>query len=267
MKRFLCLLCCLCLFPFPAGALVVSDPYIEAAFSLLDENNLFLTQYNLLGNNLVEARYPLGMPYFFGGDNADAALRVRGVFQSSSYYQMDRRYLSGLDCKGFSRWVQREAGVKEHDSLSRILYHCRNDQLLEGRPANEWPGFFNVGDLLVVDHGARHVLIYIGVPEDYGLTAENAPEIADYLRYPLFIHCGYNPFYYDRYKTYIEEQGYRDTYPPDGGVTVSIVGMERAPYSRTEFGHYLDYFMVWEQPLPIFHLSDCTAMAWVPGEK
>ena len=35
-------------------------------------------------------------------------------------------------------------------------------------------------------------------------------------------HVGGNPFYYERYQEYIRRCGYRNTYPPDGGVTVSV---------------------------------------------
>lgn len=250
-----------------AGAQVESSMYLEAALSLLEEGNLFITQYNLLGDNLISARLPLGMPYFFAGVNPDAALKVRVCQQESSYYKPGNQYLYGLDCKGFTRWVQRYAGVEEHAPLATLLYRSRNDQLLEGRDPAEWPQFFRPGDLLVVDHGSNHVLMYIGTPADYGLTAENAPEIAQYTEYPLFIHCGFNPFYYERYKEYIRQQGYRNCLPPDGGVTVSIVGMEDAPHVNNVSYKPLKYFEVWGQPLPVFSLKECRRMAWIPREE
>jgi len=266
VKRTLTLALLLALLVTGAAASVQSNEYLEVALTMLEEGNLFLYQYNFLGDNLIGHRLPLGMPYFFAGVNENAALRVRVCVQESSYYKPGRQYLYGLDCKGFTRWVQREVGVEEHAPLSDLLYQCRNDQLLEGRPAVEWPTFFEPGDLLVVDHGPNHVLMYIGTPEEYGLTAENAPEIAAYLNYPLFIHCGYNPFYHDRYKDYIKEKGYRSCLPPDGGVTVSIVGMEEAPHSRVDFHRDFTYFMVWDQPLPIFSLKECSRMAWIPHQ-
>ena len=268
MKRICALLMLMLCLPLSSvcasSAYVESDEYLESALTMLEEGNLFLSQYNLLGDNMITHRLPLGMPYFFAGVNENAALKVRVCVQESSYYKPGKQYLYGLDCKGFTRWVQREVGVREHEPLSDILYQCRNDQLLEGRPAVEWPEFFSYGDLLVVDHGPNHVMMYIGTPSEYGLTAENAPEIADYLEYPLFIHCGYNPFYYDRYKEYIRGQGYRSCIPPDGGVTVSIVGMEEAPHSRVDFHRDFTYFMVWDQPLPVFSLKECRRMAWLP---
>ena len=268
LLRVLCLLCvCLLLAPVPpAGATVESNAFLEAAFSMLEKDNFFLEQYDLLGDNLTEARYDLGVPYFYGGRNESKLLSRMMPQQTTRYYVDGRIYLYGFDCKGFANWVQREAGAEVLPPLSDILYQCRNDQLLEGRPAAEWPAFFQVGDYLVVDHGSNHILMYIGVPEDYGLTAENAPEIADYLHCPLMIHCGYNPFYTDRYAAYISEMGYRNTSPPDGGVTVSLLGVEAATNSRTDRGRVYDYFMVMGQPLSVFHLNDCTRMAWVAQE-
>lgn len=264
MKRFLLALCCLWLLAAPALAQVESSAFLEAALSMLEKGNLFLEQYDVLADSLTEARYDLGLPYFFAGRNLDKVLSRMIPEQTTRYYTQGRIYLYGFDCKGFANWVQREAGAEVFPGLAALLYQCRNDQLLENRPAEEWPSFFEVGDYLVVDHGSNHILMYIGVPADYGLTAENAPEIAAYLHYPLLIHCGYNPFYTDRYAAYIEEQGYRNTYPPDGGVTVSIAGMEKAPHSRVDRGRTYDYFMAGGQPLSVFHLNDCIRLAWVP---
>jgi len=266
MKKILAgvLLATMCLAPLSGLAYVESNVYLENAFSMLEEGNVFLQQYNVLGDNLVEARYQRGMPYFFAGVNEEAALKVRVCVQESSYYKLDKQYLYGLDCKGFTRWVQRQAGVEEHAALPELLYQHRNDPLPESRPASEWPDFFLPGDLLVVDHGPNHVLIYIGTPADYGMTKENAPEIAEYLEYPLFIHCGANPFYTDRYKEYIRQMGYTRCNPPDGGVTVSIMGMEDAPHYRGDFHRDFRYFEVWGQPLPIFSEKECRRMAWIP---
>lgn len=273
MRRILlralgCFCACLALLAAPpARAQVEGNAFLEAAFSMLEKDNLFLEQYDVLADSLTEARYELGLPYFFAGRNQDKVLSRMIPQQSTRYYVDGRIYLYGFDCKGFTNWVQREAGVEVFPRLSDLLYQCRNDQLLEGRPAEEWPAFFEPGDCLVVDHGSNHILMYIGVPADYGLTAENAPEIADYLHCPLMIHCGYNPFYTDRYAAYIQEMGYRNTYPPDGGVTVSLLGMEEATNTRMDRGRVYDYFMVMGQPLSVFHLSDCTRMAWVPQAR
>lgn len=253
-----------CCFSSVALAYVESNAYLEAAFSLLEAGNLFLEQYNLLGDNLVEAKYERGMPYFFAGNNAEAALKVRVCVQESSYYKLDKQYLYGLDCKGFTQWVQRQAGVEEHEPIATLLYKNRGEDLLKKRTVQEWPDFFLPGDLLAIDHGPYHVMMYIGTPADYGLTKENAPEIADYLEYPLFIHCGANPFYTDRYKEYIREMGYTKCNPPDGGVTVSIMGMEQAPHYRDDFGRDFWYFQVCDQHLPVLSLEQCTQIAWVP---
>ena len=80
------------------------------------------------------------------------------------------------------------------------------------------------------------------------------------------IHCGGNPFYYDRYEEYIREQGFRNTYPPDGGGTVSVIREtdKDAPHSVNTFWgkHFGWYNITPEQPLLVFRLEDCTELAW-----
>ena len=84
---------------------------------------------------------------------------------------------------------------------------------------------------------------------------------------PLVIHCGGNPFYYERYKEYIRERGYRNTYPPDGGVTVSVVlpDAENAPYSMSPpwgWGDDFHWYLVDGSPLLVFSLDTADSLVW-----
>ena len=80
------------------------------------------------------------------------------------------------------------------------------------------------------------------------------------------IHCGGDPFYYERYKTYIQEMHYRNTMPPDGGVTVSVIQEtdRDAPHSvNTFWGKHFGWYNITDgQPLLVFRLEDCTELAW-----
>ena len=66
------------------------------------------------------------------------------------------------------------------------------------------------------------------------------------------------------------EMGYRNTYPPDGGVTVSVIRRtdRDAPHSTdTSWGkHFGWYLMKEDQPLLVFRLEDCTDLAWYGPE-
>ena len=122
------------------------------------------------------------------------------------------------------------------------------------------------GDLVCVKHGTFHVMMYLGTMRMFGWTEATAGEAASLLDEPLVIHCGGNPFYYDRYKVYISEKGYRNTMPPDGGVTVSVIRQTDAdaPHSRDVFWgkHFGWYNIRAGQPLLVFRLEDCTDLAW-----
>ena len=79
------------------------------------------------------------------------------------------------------------------------------------------------------------------------------------------IHCGENPFYHARYQAYIQEMGYTNTFPPDGGVTVSVVRRtaEEAPHGgEAPWGRYFGWFLADGSPLTVFPLADCTKIAW-----
>ncbi len=267
LSRAVACLLPLLLMPLFAFAEVRSCTLLDTAFSMLEKDNVMLERYCDFCQNLTVARYELGAPYYFGGRNARSLLKPRFPQQTTNYYRAGRRYLYGFDCTGYLRWVMREAGLSRYPSISALLGESEDDGILEGRDASQWHTFFRVGDLLAVDHGYFHILMYVGTLREYGVTEALAPELKDYLDHPLMIHCGYNPFYTDRYAAYIKEKGYKNTLPPDGGVTVSLVGVEEAPHSREDRGKTFFYFELLGRPLPVFSLANCTRMAWIPIEE
>jgi hypothetical protein len=127
-----------------------------------------------------------------------------------------------------------------------------------------------VGDMLAAKRmGSRHVLMYIGTLRDYGFTAEDGPLLAPWLDYPLAIHCGANFVYTERFTAYLAgktgDPYYKDVLPPDGGVTVSILGVARgsAPCSGVYNGSTFEWF---ELPggykLTTWDLSSATSFCW-----
>ena len=61
------------------------------------------------------------------------------------------------------------------------------------------------------------------------------------------------------------EQGYDNTYPPDGGVTVSVLlpDADAAPRAETApWGKTYGWFLLEDSPLLVFSLADCGTLAW-----
>ena len=130
----------------------------------------------------------------------------------------------------------------------------------------EWSQALVPGDLIVFHHGTYHAGMYLGTLRMFGLTETTAPELRDRLDDPLMIHCGEDPFCYDRFRAYIEAQEYRmTTSPPDGGVTVSLLvqSLKDAPKTRkAPWGKEYGYFELDDQQITVFPLEDCGALAW-----
>lgn len=159
-------------------AQVERAPVLDAAFSLLEEDNIFLLRYNALTGAEIEARFPQGVPYFFGGNDDKHLLFSRypdyckkACLETTKYYREGQKYIYGLDCSGFTRWVYREAGKPRHDTLSNmiLLYQqYAKNYVFTHRDEEKVPFFcdlyqyLQVGDLLVAKHGARHIMMYIG---------------------------------------------------------------------------------------------------------
>ena len=252
----------------PGERLITDDPLLDAAFAALPLDHWALQQYQSLADAIVIPPWPeTGVPYYFGGHSEEKVLRLFSPSQPSKYYKSSRTYLCGFDCSAFLRWAEERAGCLPLDQLDRIIGDRAGLFPASRRDVSGWMQVFRPGDLIVIDHGTYHVGMLIGTPRMYGMTAENAPELAAFLDAPLMIHCGEDPFVYDRFLEYIQSRSYRiSVTPPDGGVTVSLLvnTPADAPHSRTapwkkDYGYFL-----WQgQPITAYPLSACRRLAWL----
>ncbi len=248
--------------------LITDSEMLDIALSALPENHWALLRYREISGSLTRALWPeTGVPYYFGGHSEEKVMNNRYFPQQESrYYKKNRLYLCGFDCGSFLHWVEEKAGRQPHDGLSTLLRQRASLCPLTGLDSGEWSQVLLPGDLVVFNHGTLHVGMYLGTPRMFGLTAEENPELADWLDAPLMIHCGEDPFCYDRFSEYIDAQDFRmDTSPPDGGVTVSLIvpKTEDAPrFREAPWGTRYGYFTVMNQPLTAFPLEDVTEIAW-----
>lgn len=250
------------LFPYDR---VNETEVLDNAFSLLEEENVFLRRYDETADSLTTALYPLGVPYYFGGHNEDKILQIFYPLQESNYFKPYRKYLCGFDCAGYTNWCLRSAGVAEHPDLDSILARGDDSFFLDRNHPETWPYFLLQGDIITVCHGYDHVMIYVGTLRTMGFTEEDAGDAAAFMDYPIVIHCGSNPFYYERYAEYLKKAGNRSVTPTDGGVTVSILmtDLSNAPKEKDSvWGTKYGYFNVGGTPLLVFPLKDCTECAW-----
>jgi len=262
------------LLPFPS---VRADRWrvLDAALSMLEEGNPFLTRYNEDTGAGIEARFSLGCPYFWGGRDVKKIPEPAFPAQSSEYYSTEKRYLYGLDCVGFTRWVMAEAGFAPHDTISNLLNRGLYKEYAN-YPASKATGKermtkLRVGDLLAIQHpsGGFHIAMYIGSLFDFGYTVKTLPEeLSPYLYYPLLIHCTGSGEYRERYRRYIaerfpdtEESGEAAVLPPYGGVIVTILDVppSEAPYRAEDIDG---------QPVPCFILEGyCLQITDLAREK
>ena len=278
MKRFAVLLlaAALCLSCFSiAMAELEQNPLLDAAFSAIEADNIFQRRYNEITGSNVESLFALGVPYFFGGQvnykgklvnneelMEDYPLYAKEVCaETTKFYRTGQLYIYGFDCSGYTKWIRVQCGLKEHPGLSDMItkhsewsHHIYNggtnfSSANKPMPAfNELKDTLQIGDLLVTKHRARHIMMYIGTLADYGFTAEEVPELADYLDYPLVIHCGPNPMYGERFEQLIQSdlERYGRCATTDGGVCVSIIGVpvDAAPYHEHVQINDYDYFLI-----------------------
>ena len=242
------------------------SPLYENSLSMLEAGSLFVEYYDDTADSLMEVTLPLGVPYYYAGGSEDTFLR-RFIPSTTTHYYLDSHmYLCGLDCVGMSRLVYEKCGLERHPSISDILFRGVGHSALAENDPSRWYMLLQPGDLVCVKHGTFHVMMYLGTMRMFGWQEGNAGEADALLDEPLVIHCGGNPFYYDRYKVYIQEMHYRNTMPPDGGVTVSVIQQtdKNAPHSRDTFWgkHFGWYNITAGQQLLVFRLEDCTELAW-----
>lgn len=131
------------------------------------------------------------------------------------------------------------------------------------------------GDLFAANHGGRHVMMYIGTLRQYGFTAEDAGELGEYLDYPLFINCVWNPDYVERMQNYLTENKL-NALPNKGGVCITIVGPRNsdAPHmikdtERVKRPKDFYYFDLQGYHLSVLDLSAATSYVWwrTPADK
>ena len=246
------------------------DMIYESSLSMLEEGNPFVARYDDTADSLMEVSLPRGVPYYYAGGSEDKFLRRFIPSTTTNYYQDTHMYLCGLDCVGMTHLVYEKCGLERHPSISDVLYRGVGHSALTGNDTSRWYMLLQPGDLVCVKHGTFHVLMYLGTMRMFGWTEWTAGEAAGLLDEPLVIHCGWNPFYYERYQEYIKEMGFRNTYPPDGGVTVSVIqATDRdAPHSTdTSWGKHFGWYLADGQPLLVFRLDDCTDIAWYGPER
>lgn len=229
-KQILCLLAAAILlcFPFTAGA--ERNKYLGVALSFLEEGNPFLKHYNEINETEITPVCPLGCPYFWGGRHVVSLLKPYSPNSSSDYYKRDRKYLYGLDCTGFIRYIQEKTGYEPQAKTSDLLKAGQYTEYARNA-ANKAFGAeraqaLRIGDLVAIQHpsGGYHIAMYCGTLSFYGYTEENVPrELIPYLEYPLIIHSTGSSDYYLRYKAYLEEMDEEEIIPPYGGVIISIL--------------------------------------------
>ncbi len=257
----------LVLTPGPARAEETDPDLLEAAFVMLEEGNPFAARYEQITGKEITPLFPCGVPYYFGGvakpsgngyfyiSYPDYYTQVCG--HSSGYFCKGQRYFYGVDCAGFVNYVYLAAKHKQLPHLGDMLteWSCRAFHVYDHQEGKEAPPYDQLkdtlipGDLLVIRHEEgnryRHVMMYIGTLRDFGYTAEDEPALADWLDYPLVIHCGNSPFYGERFQKLIDEnpEKYGRCTTTDGGVAVSILGVE--PAKAPEHGHIQDRDYDW----------------------
>jgi hypothetical protein len=269
MKRLIALLCIAALL-LPACALgeLTKNEYLDAAFQALEEGNPFLTRYNETTGSAVAPLYPTGIPYFFAAKDARYLFMVRKVTQVSKYGIVGDKYIWGFDCSGYTNWIQDQVGDRKHPGLSSMIlerskYKDYRMDDLKGMDPAEISSHLQFGDFLAAKHGGRHILMYIGTLRDYGYDAESAPELQNYLDYPLMINCGNDPNYIARTQAYIDANSLTAK-ASKGGVTVSIVGMKEtdAPHLREDGAKPFYYYQLGDYQLSVFDLPSATSFVW-----
>lgn len=263
---------------------------IAAAFELLEDGNPFAARYEQITGKEIVPLFPCGVPYYFGGQSGSKGngwfymaypdYFVKQCEHGSDYFVAGKLYFYGLDCIGFTRHVYKACGKEPQPSLTELMtnwweyrrnliYHHRKGH--EAPPYDQLSSFLQAGDLFVVRHEttkSRHVMMYIGTLRDFGYTAEEEPELAAWLDYPLVIHCGLSPFYGDRFQKLIDQypEKYGRCTTTDGGVAVSILGL--APGDAPEHGHVQNTDYSWftmndgGYQLTVINLTDVKYYCW-----
>ena len=215
---------------------IEAQRFLNVALTMMEEGNPITRMYNENCGGMVQARFKYGTPYLFAGMNESSLLRPRYASQDSNYYSTKKIYLGGFDCIGFARWLHNQVGMKKLPAISKIPEQNKKSLVdVKGKPFTQWSKMMQVGDSIAMGYkgGGYHIMVYIGTLRDFGYTEELLGSIlAPYIDYPLAIHCGMNNYHTAWYTEYLKEQKLTSVVPPDGGVTISIIG---APYDKCTY--------------------------------
>ena len=263
------LLICILSGILPAQAEVERNAYLDVAFTCLEEGNPFLIRYNDMTGAQVEPMIPMGVPYFFGGQNANALFKVKKLTQKSTHGKVGDKQICGFDCIGFTRWIQQQLGEKPSPSLSSMVNEWYKYQDYRMDHLNDYTDFalladqLQPGDFFVGKQQGRHILMYMGTLKDYGYTESTAGEMSHLLDYPLFINCGNDPRYIERTQRYIDEN-HLNCLPNKGGVTVTVIGprSEDAPHLRQDGADDYYYYDVGGYFISVYDIHKCTSFVW-----
>ena len=217
---------------------IEAQRYLNIAFTMLEEGNPILERFNNLCGGSAVPRFRYGCPYLWAGMYESSLLRARHPSSDSNYYFTDKLYLGGFDCIGFARWVHNKAGMKKLPAISDSRTSPRQNLVDVKKLAfSQWKDRLKVGDCVNLGYngGGYHIAMYIGTLRSFGYSEAELDALAPYIDYPLAIHCGMNNFHTAWYAQYLKEQGITSVTPPDGGVTISILGVpfENAPHTET----------------------------------
>lgn len=250
---------------------------LDYALSLLEEGNPFLERYNLITGAQIQPPLPYGVPYLFGGQAQSHVFAkkpdyvVQKAWQNSTYYQAGTTYLYGFDCVGYVKWVWKKAyksDMKTVDQMLRDRKHQMFGSASKPIPGwNELAAALTPGDVFVVKYPNTHMGMYIGTLRDYGYTAQEVPDLADWLDAPLVIHSHGDAAVADRF-AYLIKHGlkkYRKATVTDGGVSVSLLcgSVSVAPYQVRQQNHTTSYFVLPDQTwLSVFGWKNIQQFCW-----
>ena len=263
-----------------AGEAVAPDPWLDAAFSLLEEGNPFLERYRALSGSETEALFPLGMPYFYGGVSDTPVFAkypeytVRRAWQNAGWFVKGTEYVCGFDCAGYTQWVCKTVTGSPHGKLSSLMDAHGDRHIFCSEEEKDMPPWAELsaqlrwGDLFIIRRGGWHVKLYAGTLRLWGFTEEDSPELAPWLDHPLVIHCGYHPAFGERFQELIDH-GPRKFFhcsTTNGGVAVSLLGPppEAAPhYTRRQEGEAWYFELEDGTLMTVMSLRQVSRWCWV----
>ena len=284
-----------------AQAEVERNVLLDNAFKMLDEGNIFIERYNQITGADVQPIFASGVPYFFGGKDYDKMMEKYPQFSKKTcrevtrFFRKGTVYICGLDCHGFISSVRSESGYSKLSPLNFIFQPVYTDKTTHKKynweqyyiwwkydasnktssrkdnplpPLDQVKDTAEVGDLLLIHARGNHILMYIGTLRDYGFTEEEVPALADYMDYPLMVHCGISPVYGERIQKVLDAdpEYFKKTKTTNGGVQVSIWGVPRdkAEQHATVQGNDFDWFVLPNgQVMTIYDMTNVSRWRWM----